>query len=62
MTINRGDHWLSQIVGLMDLHIYIYIYINREKERRINLKEYHAPDNINEIEQDSSYHHSVLEK
>ena len=58
MTINRGDHWKSRIVGLMDLHI----YINREKERGINLKEYHAPDNINEIEQDSSYHHSVLEK
>lgn len=30
--------------------------------RRINLKEYHAPDNIDEIEQDSSYHCSVLEK
>ena len=30
--------------------------------RRINLNEYHAPDNIDEIEQDSSYHHSVLEK
>ena len=30
--------------------------------RRINLKEYHAPDNIDEIEQDSSHHHSVLEK
>ena len=25
-------------------------------------KEYHAPDNIDEIKQDSSYHHSVLEK
>ena len=30
--------------------------------RRINLKEYHAPDNIDEIEQDSNYHYSVLEK
>ena len=30
--------------------------------RRINFKEYHAPDNINEIEQDSSYHYTVLEK
>ena len=30
--------------------------------RRINLKEYHAPDNIDEIEQDSSDHHSVFEK
>lgn len=30
--------------------------------RRINLKEYHAPDNIDEIEQDSSDHHSVLEQ
>ena len=30
--------------------------------RRINLKEYHAPDNIDEIEHDSSYHLSVLEK
>ena len=29
---------------------------------RINLKEYHVPDNIDEIEQDSSYHYSVLEK
>ena len=30
--------------------------------RRINLKEYHASDNIDEIKQDSSYRHSVLEK
>ena len=30
--------------------------------RRINLKEYYAPDNIDEKEQDSSYHFSVLEK
>ena len=30
--------------------------------RRINLKEYHTPDNIDEIKQDSCYHHSVLEK
>ena len=30
--------------------------------RKINLKEYYAPDNIDEIEQDSSYHFSVLEK
>ena len=29
---------------------------------RINLKEYHVPDNVDEIEQDSSYHYSVLEK
>ena len=30
--------------------------------RRINLKEYYAPVNIDEIQQDSSYHCSVLEK
>ena len=30
--------------------------------RRINLKEYHAPENIDEIEQDSSHHYTVLEK
>ena len=30
--------------------------------RRINLKEYYAPEYIDEINQDSSYHSSVLEK
>ena len=30
--------------------------------KRINLKEYHAPDDIDEVEQDSNYHFSVLEK
>ena len=30
--------------------------------RRISLKEYHAPDDIDEVEQDWNYHFSVLEK
>ena len=30
--------------------------------RRMNLKEYHARDDIDKIEQDSSYHPSILER